>query len=142
MRQGYKNIIENAIKASKNEENHFIVDVIAEIGISNVTFYKYIPNKSEAYKEIMENIIKNRVRTKKEMRKNWKTNGHPTLQVSLMKLIGTDEERKALSRSHIDIESGGEKIQHAFDISKLSTDTLLELSKLYEQQNETKEEND
>jgi hypothetical protein len=44
------------------------------------------------------------------MRKNWKDSSAPALQMALMKLICTPEERKMLSMQHIDHSTNGKEI--------------------------------
>ena len=55
MANKYENVVENALNASKNPENHFIVDVIAEIGVTNFTFYNYVIADGDDHKEVLEN---------------------------------------------------------------------------------------
>lgn len=104
----FKRCIEAASDKTKNL--HFLEDVRVEVGISASTFYEYFPKDSEGYKEIVGLIKENRVRTKKSMRKKWYDSDHPTLQVALYKLLGTNFDRKKLTQSHIDATTKGDKI--------------------------------
>lgn len=114
----------------KNLRPFFISDLQGMLGISISTFYVHFPKESEDYKEITEGLNQNKVATKMSMRAKWSNAKAPALQIALMKLISTPEERKLMSVSYVDIESQGKSIAPsgpAVDLSKVSMAALLEL---------------
>ena len=52
----------------------------------------------------------NRTTLKVSMRSKWYTSNAPALQMALMKLICSDDERQKLSMTHIDHTTKGEQI--------------------------------
>ena len=51
---------------------------------------------------IKEELEKNRVAIKANLRKKWYDSDNATLQIALMKLISTDDERRKISNTFID----------------------------------------
>lgn len=90
-------IFEQAKQAITANDLFFIDDVIAFLPIASSTFYAWEMEKSEELKEMLAN---NRIKVKSSMRKKWYDSDNPTLQMGLMKLICTDDERKRLSMTH------------------------------------------
>lgn len=88
----------------------FIEDIVSLLPISKPTFYSYFPIDSNEFYELKELLDENRVTTKISMRKKWHDSDNATLQITLMKLICTPEERKAMSMTHTDVTTDGEKI--------------------------------
>ena len=74
-------------------------------------------------------IAENKIKTKVALRNKWFESDNPTLQISLMKLIADDDERKKLSTTYQDITSNNESIHQydELDYSKLSTECLEEI---------------
>ena len=89
----------------------FIEEVVAFIGISKNTLYDHFPIDSDEMHELKALIEDNKVHLKTSMRKKWYDSDNATLQISLMKLIATNEELKKLSMNHTDITSGGDKVK-------------------------------
>jgi hypothetical protein len=60
---------------------------------------------------------------KSQMRNKWRESDNATLQIGLMKLIASDQERKRLSTGYM------ETVQKhiAPDLSNLTTDQIIEL---------------
>jgi hypothetical protein len=114
-----------AIEAIETNRLFFIQDVIAYLPIGSSQFYNRELEKSESIKEAM---MEQRVKIKVSMRSKWFKSENATLQMGLMKLISSDEERMRLSQTFQDITSKGEKITEDIDYSKLSKQTLLELA--------------
>lgn len=111
----------------------FVHDVFTYLGIAKSTFYDHFPYESDDYKHIMSMLENNKTQLKVSMRNKWYKSDSAALQIALMKIISTPEERRLMSQSFVDVESGGEKIQNnQVDFSKLSLEALLELKKLYE----------
>lgn len=89
-----------AEKAIKDNGLYFVEDVVAYLPCSKSTFYEHIPNESNDYKEIVELLEENRINDKVSMRKKWKDSDNATLQMGLMKLLSTDEERRRLAMEY------------------------------------------
>lgn len=114
-----------AIAAIEKHKLFFIQDIVAYLPIGSSQFYNRNLEKSESIKEAM---MEQRVKIKVSMRYKWFTSTNATLQMGLMKLISTDEERIKLSQTFKDVTTQGEKIFEEIDYSKLSKATLLELA--------------
>jgi len=67
----------------------------------------------------------NKVAQKVKMRKKWGDSDNATLQMALMKLISTDDERKRLAVSYVESKT----TQTNVDLSGLSTDDILNILK-------------
>ena len=64
------------------------------------TFYDFFPANSEELEELKELLNQNRTELKVSMRSKWYKSNAPALQMALMKLICTDEERKKLAMQY------------------------------------------
>lgn len=128
-RNGYKTeeLKAKAIKFIEERKLVFFADVFPLLGIASSTFYSHFPSESSDYKDIEQLIEKNRVDIKTSLRNKWFKSDNATLQIMLMKLVSTSEERKLMSQSFVDVESQGKPIGQGVDLSKLSTEALLEL---------------
>ena len=104
-------LLKKAVKAIPKEGYYFFEDVYVHLGISVSTFYEHFPKDSKDYKQIADLLQQNAVNTKHKMRNKWYKSDNATLQVALMKMIGSDEDRKRLTKTHQDITTDGEKIQ-------------------------------
>lgn len=104
-------LFKKAIKIIPEKKLYFIEDVYTYLGIASSTFYEHFPSKSSQYKEISELLSQNAIETKNKMRNKWYKSENATLQLALMKIIGSDEDRKRLTKTHQDITTDGEKIQ-------------------------------
>jgi len=80
---------------------------------NKTTFYEHKLNESNAIKEALTKV---KTDIKVSMRSKWYKSENPTLQMGLMKLIGTDEERKKLSQNHTDHTTGGEKLINKMEV--------------------------
>ena len=99
-----KREILESILSSSNESIFFVGDMCTEVGISRATFYNLFPAGTKNNKLIMQKISKNRFLTRKGLQKKWFDSNNATLQLALYKLIATDEERKRLSSTYIEIK--------------------------------------
>ena len=88
----------------------FIEDIIAFLPCHKSTFYEHFPNESNNYKTMFDMLETNRTTLKVSMRSKWYTSNAPALQMALMKLICSDDERQKLSMTHIDHTTKGEQI--------------------------------
>lgn len=82
----------------------FIEDVVIYAGCSKPTLYKHLPIGSDGLNELKELLEKNKIDVKIKLRKKWLESDNATLQLALMKLVATDDERKRLSTTHIQTE--------------------------------------
>lgn len=106
----------NQAKKVTEENNLFFVDdIIAYLPCSKSTFYEFYPDGSDELDELKGILETNRVTLKVGMRKKWNDSDNATLQLSLMKLICTDEERKKLSMTHNVLEGGDKPINISFE---------------------------
>jgi len=81
----------------------FFMDEVPDfLPCSRSTFYDYFPDKSDELDALKSLILINKTQVKTSMRSKWYQSDNPTLQLALMKLISTDEERKLLSMNYID----------------------------------------
>jgi len=96
-----------AIAAIKAHNLFFLEDVIAFLPCSSSTFYNLKLEKSENLKDLLE---ENRITVKLKLRKKWEGSDNATLQMALMKLICTDDERKRLAMEYKEKEIKGEII--------------------------------
>ena len=85
----------------------FIEEVAVFLGISISTFYSHFKKESKEYKRVVDLLNQNAVTTKHSMRNNWRESENATLQISLMKLIGTDTERDRLTQNYNKNEHSG-----------------------------------
>lgn len=83
----------------------FVEDIVAFLPISKKTFYEFFPLESDESNKLKELLETNRTELKVSMRSKWYKSNAPALQMALMKLICTDEERKKLAMQHSEIEN-------------------------------------
>ena len=97
-------IFEQAKEVIVKHKLFFVEDIVSFLPISKPTFYDFFKTDSNEFNDIKDLLEKNRVEVKSAMRSKWFKSENPTLQVSLMKLICTDDERKKLSMTHSVVE--------------------------------------
>ena len=95
-----EDLFNTAIEQIKKHKLFFIEDIIAFLPCHKSTFYEHFPNESDYYKKMFEELEKNRTELKVSMRSKWYKSNAPALQMALMKLICTDEERKKLAMQY------------------------------------------
>lgn len=93
----------------------FIEDVVAYLPISKPTFYEFFQVGSNEFNELKDLLEEQRITVKVSMRSKWYKSDNATLQLSLMKLICTDEERKKLSMTHNVLEGGDKPVNISFE---------------------------
>lgn len=99
-----------ALAAIEKHKLFFIEDVVAFLPCGKTAFYEHFANETNDRKEIDELLERNRIEVKTSMRSKWYKSDAPALQLSLYKIIATQDERNALSMSKVDVTSGGDKI--------------------------------
>lgn len=91
----------------------WIEEVATFIGIATSTFYEHFPSESSDYKELARALEDNKIELKTGMRKKWYDSEATGLQIGLMKLLGSSEERKRLSQSYVEMDSKIDaKVEH------------------------------
>lgn len=115
-------IKKQALKAIQRNNLVRIAQVTRKVSCSKNTFYDYKLHKDEDILEALEN---NKEGIKGTLRENWAEPGaNPILQIGLYKLLGDDEEKKALgvqgpAQTNVQI--------NVQNIKELSDDDLLRL---------------
>ena len=92
-----KELEEKALKAIKEKKIFFIEDVVRHLPCSSSTFYNHKLEKLESIKEALEN---NKVDVRDTLYNKWLKSDSPALQIALMKLVCSDEQRKKLATSY------------------------------------------
>lgn len=111
-----------SLDAINKHKLFFIEDIIPYLPCGRSLFFERNLDKMDSIKEA---LIKNKVELKVAMRAKWYKSTAPALQLALMKLISSDDERKALSTSYME-----SKQEHTMpDLSNLSTEQLIDLLK-------------
>lgn len=100
-----KKIFEQAKEVIVKHKLFFIDDIVAFLPCSNSTFYDFFPANSEELDELKDLLNQNRTELKVSMRSKWYKSNAPALQMALMKLICTDEERKKLAMQYTENEN-------------------------------------
>lgn len=103
-------IYEQAKDVTVKNKLFFIEDIIAFLPITKPTFYDFFKVDSNEFNELKRLLEINRTELKVGLRSKWYKSNAPALQMALMKLICTDEERKMLSMNHTDITTNGKEI--------------------------------
>jgi len=85
-----------ALEAIEKHKLFFAEDVIAYLPCSSATYYNHKLEQLESIKTALQN---NKITTKVSMRSKWYKSDNATLQMGLMKLIGTEEEAHRLNGS-------------------------------------------
>ena len=89
-------IYNEALELSKKMGFFFVQDIIDYLTIGKTTFYTFFPDDSDELNTLKENLYKNRITQKIHLRKRL-SEGSGSELIALYKLIGNDDERKALS---------------------------------------------
>ena len=95
-----KELFEKAKDVIVKHKLFFIEDIVAFLPCSKPTFYEHFPIDSNEINELKELLELNRTELKVSMRSKWYKSNAPALQMALMKLICTDEERKKLAMQY------------------------------------------
>lgn len=89
-------IFNQAIDLSKRTGFFFVQDIIDYLACGKTTFYIFFPEGTDELNALKDNLFKNRIIQKVSLRKRLAAGSGSEL-IALYKLIGNDEERKALS---------------------------------------------
>lgn len=117
-----KKIYDEAVDLITKNKLFFVEDVIALLPVSKQTFYDFFKVNSDELDAIKDLLNKNKVEVKSSMRSKWYKSDNPTLQLALMKLIGTEEEAHRLNGSNHKISGDKENpLNNQMTISIVST---------------------
>jgi hypothetical protein len=120
-------IFEQAKEMIVKHKLFFVEDIVSFLPCAKPTFYEFFPPDSNELNEIKDLLDSNRVAIKVSLRSKWHKSDNATLQVSLYKLICTEDERKKLSMTHNKTEHSGEI--KTTDLSSMTTEELVERAK-------------
>lgn len=96
-------IFKDAKKMAEAKNLFFIEDIISLLPCDKTTFYRFFDIKSNEYNELKAILENNRVKTKSAIRAKLFKSEKSAELIALYKLIGTEEERKRLSMSYIEL---------------------------------------
>jgi hypothetical protein len=99
-----------AVEAIEKHKLFFISDVVAYLPCVSSTFYDLELEKSEKIKEALTKV---KTEIKVSMRSKWYKSDAPALQITLMKLLSTDEEIKKMSMQYNDHTTDGKEIKQS-----------------------------
>jgi hypothetical protein len=117
-----KKIYEQAKNLIIDKRLFFVEDVIALLPISKQTFYDFFKVNSDEMDTIKDLLDKNKVEIKSSMRSKWYKSENATLQLALMKLIGTEEEAHRLNGSNHKISGDRDNpLQNQMTINVVNT---------------------
>jgi len=88
----FESIYPLALEASLNQDSAFISDVISCLPVSNGKFYEVMKGHETEMETLKDNLTRNKIAIKQKLRKRWQDSDNATLQISLYKLLSTDEE--------------------------------------------------
>jgi hypothetical protein len=114
-----KELEKQALDAIDKYKLFFIEDVVSFLPCSRATFYNLGLDKLDSIKEA---ITKCKVDVKVQMRNKWFKSESPALQISLMKLIGSEEEAHRLNGTRIQSEVKVEEVKRVIKWGKLDRD--------------------
>jgi len=104
-----KELIELSFEAIKKHKLFFIEDLVAYLPCSSRTFYNHDLHNMQELKDL---VATNRIITKRKLQRNWEQSENATLQMGLMKMIASIEERQRLSQSYTDVTTKGESLNY------------------------------
>ena len=92
-----EDLIEKAVKAIKENNLTTIEEAVSYLPCSSSTFYNLELEKVEVIKESINN---EKMAMKQKMKRKWLDSDASALQIALMRLICTDEERQKLAMNY------------------------------------------
>ena len=123
---------QSALLAIKHEKLVFFNEIGGYISAGRSTLYGHDIDKDP---EIIQALSENRIKTKVGLRRKWYDSDNASVQISLFKLLATDEERLKLSQSYVDVTTKGDKMP-SLDVSKLSDEILEALENSFDNDND------
>jgi aspartyl/asparaginyl beta-hydroxylase (cupin superfamily) len=92
-----EDLIEKAVKAIKDNNLTTIEEAVSYLPCSRQTFYNQELDKLDIIKEAIDN---EKMAMKQKMKRKWLDSDASALQIALMRLICTDEERQKLAMNY------------------------------------------
>jgi len=117
-----EDLYNKVLEVIKKHNPIFIEEIVSYMPCDKTTFYRYFPINSNEYNDIKSELEDNIVNVKGKLRKKWQDSENATLQMGLMKLISSDEERRRLSQSNVDHTTKGDKIESTPVLSFFKSD--------------------
>ena len=127
-------LLRQSLEAIEKHKLVFIDDISTYLPCSRATFYNHQLDKVDAIKDY---LVKNRVELKVAMRNKWFKSDSPPLQIALMKLISSDDERRAMSTSFMETKQK-HKVE---DLREFTDEELLDMMKDEEQDDQQETDN-
>lgn len=127
-------LLRQSLEAIEKHKLVFIDDISTYLPCSRATFYNHQLDKVDAIKD---SLVKNRVELKVAMRNKWFKSDSPPLQIALMKLISSDDERRAMSTSFMETKQK-HKVE---DLREFTDEELLDMMKDEEQDDQQETDN-
>lgn len=100
MAHNKKKLEDKALDAIEKNKLIFIEDVICYLPCSKGTFYNTKLNELDSIKDALE---KNKTTIKVSLRSKWYKSGNATLQMALMRLTCSDNERRKLAINYTEV---------------------------------------
>ncbi len=95
-----KKLFEQAKKLIVDNELFFVEDIVSLLPCDKTTFYKHFPPESNELNELKRLLEISKTNIKVKLRKKWEVSDNATVQMALMKLIGSEDERRKLSMTY------------------------------------------
>lgn len=95
-----KDLEKTALKAITEKKLIFIEDVVCYLPCTKPTFYEHKLNESNVLKDALQ---KNKTDIKVSLRSKWYNSDNATLQIALMRLVCSNEERRKLAINYQEI---------------------------------------
>lgn len=103
-------LFEQSKSIMQDEHIYFVEDIVSLLPCSKATFYEYFPAGSDELNALKDLLEQNKMRMKAKLRAKLSRGEKAAEILALYKLIATDDERKALSMTHVDHTTKGETI--------------------------------
>ena len=111
-------VFEQAKKEIVKNEIVFIDELVSYLPVSRSTFYTYFPADSDNLDILKGLIEENKISIKSTMRKKWLKSDAPALQISLYKLLATDDEMSRLTINKVEAKVDVTEVRFEFDTLK------------------------
>jgi hypothetical protein len=100
--------LKKIVLAAINDNNlYFITDVFPYLPCSTTYYYNHDMSSDP---DVVDAIMKNRIRLKQGMRRKWSDSDSAQLQTNLYRLIADDDEYQRLTKTHQDITTNGKDV--------------------------------
>lgn len=103
-------LFDQAKSIAEAENIFFIEDIVSLLPCSKPTFYEHFPIDSDELNELKGLLDTNKVKMKTKLRTKLSQGDKAAEILALYKLIATEDERRALSMTHVDHTTQGKSI--------------------------------